>query len=70
MGNILPIRTGDSPDDPLAYEHPDDVPTTVRLRPNRDGSYSVLPKEDAIAAQKYIESLRRRVASACSAATA
>lgn len=68
MGNILPIRTGDGPDDPLAYEHPDDVPATVQIRPNKDFTFSVLEKpEHPGAAQAYVESLRRRVASVCGA---
>ncbi|MDD5751012.1 MAG: hypothetical protein PHS73_00655 [Candidatus Peribacteraceae bacterium] len=66
MGNILPIRTGDGPDDPLAYEHPDDVPQTVRLQTNPDGSYSVLSRtEDPSAADVYRASLRSRAAAVC-----
>ncbi len=69
MGNILPIRTGDGPDDPLAYEHPDDVPQIVQLRPNPDGSYTVLPPPGTApaAADEYRESLRQRVAGVCAA---
>ncbi|MDO8468482.1 MAG: hypothetical protein Q7S29_01870 [Candidatus Peribacter sp.] len=68
MGNILPIRTGNGPDDPLAYEHPDDVPTTVQLQSHADGSYSVLPKPgEPAAAQDYVASLRERVALVCDA---
>ncbi|MFH0851457.1 MAG: hypothetical protein V1876_01785 [Candidatus Peregrinibacteria bacterium] len=66
MVNILPIRTGNGPEDPLAYEHPDDVPTTVQLQSHEDGSFSVLPKpEEPTAAKTYVASLRERVALVC-----